>query len=289
MVMLSLDVEEFDLPREHGGKITVEQGAEVSAVGLRRVLEMLERTGVKATMFVTGNFATEKPELVQEMMQRGHEIGCHGVEHFEPKAGDATRGKEMLEKMLGKGRVIGYRQPRMFPISYPELKAAGYLYDTSVNPAFIPGRYNHLDAPRRAYRKDEVWEVPTSVATFMRVPVFWLALHVFPVWVYVILARMSLRATGYMATYFHPWEFGEIRGRDAVPVYIKWNSGEKLVRKLEKVIRRLKGAGYDFVTYGEYVRGLEAKGGRTSGESSGKTARNTSKESSVNNGGKKND
>jgi hypothetical protein len=36
-VMLSFDVEEFDLPREHGGKILVEEGAEVSAEGLKKI------------------------------------------------------------------------------------------------------------------------------------------------------------------------------------------------------------------------------------------------------------
>ena len=68
-VMLSFDVEEFDLPREHGGKISVEEGAEVSAEGLKKILELLEKYKVKATFFVTGNFAKCQPELVKRIVK----------------------------------------------------------------------------------------------------------------------------------------------------------------------------------------------------------------------------
>ena len=251
-VLLSFDIEEFDLPREHGGEISVERGVEVSSVGLSRVLEMLERTGVKATFFVTGNFAETAPELTREILMRGHEVGCHGVDHFRPRKGDATRSMEKVGRVVDVP-IYGYRQPRMFPISYEELSKCGYLYDSSVNPAFIPGRYNHFDVPRRPFMRKGVVEVPTSVATGLRVPLFWLALHLFPLSLYLTLCRVSLRETGYLATYFHPWEFSEIREYSEVPLYIKRNSGEKLVRRLEKVVRALAADGYEFMTYREYV------------------------------------
>ena len=261
VVLLSFDIEEFDLPREHGGEISVERGVEVSSVGLSRVLEMLERTGVKATFFVTGNFAETAPELTREILKRGHEVGCHGVDHFRPRKGDATRSSEIVGEVID-APVYGYRQPRMFPISYEELSECGYLYDSSVNPAFIPGRYNHFDVPRRPFTRKRVVEVPTSVATRLRVPLFWLALHLFPLSLYLTLCRVSLRETGYLATYFHPWEFSEIRGHSEVPFYIKRNSGEKLVQRLEKVVRALAADGYGFITYREYVEKIIQKKGK---------------------------
>ena len=216
-LLLSFDIEEFDLPREHGGEISVE-----------RV---------------------------------GHEVGCHGVDHFRPQKGDATRSMEIVGRVVGLP-IYGYRQPRMFPISYEELSKCGYLYDSSVNPAFIPGRYNHFDVLRRPFMRKGVVEVPTSVATGMRVPLFWLALHLFPLSLYLTLCRVSLRETGYLATYFHPWEFSEIRGYSEVPFYIKRNSGEKLVRRLEKVVRALAADGYEFMTYREYVEKIIQKKGK---------------------------
>ena len=63
-VLISFDIEEFDLPRENGAAISLDEGVKVSAVGLPRILERCHETGVKATFFVTGNFARECPELV---------------------------------------------------------------------------------------------------------------------------------------------------------------------------------------------------------------------------------
>ena len=38
-VLLSFDVEEFDLPKEHGGEISLEEGVKVSAEGLEKILD----------------------------------------------------------------------------------------------------------------------------------------------------------------------------------------------------------------------------------------------------------
>lgn len=251
-VLLSFDVEEFDLPRERGAEISLKRGVEVSSEGLARILEVLERTGVKATFFCTGNFARLRPKTMQKIVQAGHEVACHGVDHFRPAKTDVEKSKELVEKAAGV-KVRGYRQPRMMKIDYAELKRCGYVYDSSINPALIPGRYNHLNVPRQPFVKGEVVEIPTSVATFARVPLFWLALHLFPLRIYVKLARMALKHDGYFATYFHPWEFAELMEFSVVPGYIKHNSGMKLVGRLEKVIDELKRAGADFVGYGEYV------------------------------------
>ena len=250
-ILLSFDVEEFDLPREHGEEISLEEGLKVSAEGLKRILKTLNETNVKVTFFCTGNFAEGRPELVNEIVEGGHEIACHGVDHFKPMASDVKKSKKIVEKVAGV-KVRGYRQPRMQKIDYEELKRCGYKYDSSVNPAFIPGRYNNLKVPKKPFMRGGVLEIPVSVVTFMRVPMFWLALHLFPKKIYYRLARMCVKRDGYFATYFHPWEFADLVGFAVVPGYIKKNSGVKLVKRLHGLIDNLKAAGYDFVTYGKF-------------------------------------
>ncbi|MBQ6409784.1 polysaccharide deacetylase family protein [Candidatus Saccharibacteria bacterium] len=250
-VLLSFDVEEFDLPREHGGEISVKEGVKVSSSGLLKILDLLRRKEVKATFFVTGNFARVNPELVSKIVDEGHEVACHGVDHFEPKKSDIKESIKIVGKLA---RIYGYRQPRMFGISYSDLKDAGYKYDSSVNPAFIPGRYNHFGVPRKPFIKEGVLEIPTTVATFMRVPLFWLALHLFSKRLYLKLALMGANKTGHLATYFHPWEFAdELVNYKEVPGYIKKNSGDRLVEKLEFVIEGLKKKGLVFETYHEFA------------------------------------
>ena len=85
MILLSFDTEEFDVPREHGVDFTLEQGMAVSKVGTNRILDVLKQNGVKATFFCTGNFAEQAPEVMQRIMDEGHEVACHGVDHWQPK------------------------------------------------------------------------------------------------------------------------------------------------------------------------------------------------------------
>lgn len=251
-VLLSFDVEEFDLPREHGDKITLKKGVEVSSQGLETILEILEETKVRVTFFVTGNFASLRPEMVKKMERAGHEVACHGVDHFKPSKSDVAESKKIIEKITRKP-VKGYRQPRMFKIDYHELKRCDYKYDSSVNPAFIPGRYNNFRVPRKPYKKSGVIELPTSVATFIRVPLFWLALHLFPKRIYLSLVKSTLNTQGYFATYFHPWEFVDLGRFKVVPWYIQKNSGENLADRLKWLINELKQEKNDFITYSEFL------------------------------------
>ncbi len=246
-VLLSFDVEEFDLPKEHGEKITLEEGVEVSSGGLERILGILERTGVKVTFFCTGNFVKNRQDLIRRIQREGHEIACHGVDHFKPRKSDLEESKKIVEKTIG-CKVFGYRQPRMFKIDYKELKRCKYEYDSSVNPAIIPGRYNNAKMPRCPFVRDGVLEIPASVTGVMRIPLFWLALHLFPLPVYYRLAWGAIRKDGQLVTYFHPWEFAELDSFKVVPWFIKRNSGKKLVNKLEKLINKLKRKGCEFVT-----------------------------------------
>ena len=147
MILLSFDTEEFDVPREHGVDFTLEEGMKVSKEGTNRILDVLKENGVKATFFCTGNFAENAPEVMRRIMNEGHEVACHGVDHWQPKATDFAESKVIVERVTGR-QVYGYRQPRMFPVSDEEIEKAGYLYNSSLNPAFIPGRYMHLTDPR---------------------------------------------------------------------------------------------------------------------------------------------
>jgi len=250
-VLLSFDIEEFDYPRERGADISVDDGVKVSAEGLEKILKILKNTGVRATFFVTGNFANRRPDLVKRMIREGHEVAAHGVNHFAPQKADIEGAKKILEPIAGEA-VVGWRQPRMQKIDYQELAKRGYKYDSSTNPAFIPGRYNNLHMPRKPYcvgGSAKILEIPTAVATIFRIPLFWLALHLFPFWLYNLLAKISLRETGKLAIYFHPWEFTNLTKFNVVPWYIRKNCDEKLVVRLEKLINSLKKSGGKFIRY----------------------------------------
>lgn len=257
---LTFDFEEFDLPREKGVPFTLDEGVAVSAEGAAALLDVLERRGVRATFFCTVNFAERAPGVMKRLAAGGHEIAAHGVDHFRQSAEDPFAGKERLESLCG-AEVAGYRQPRMFAVDDAALARAGYLYNSSLNPAFIPGRYMHLDAPRTMFMKDSLVQVPASVTPWLRFPLFWLSLHVLPVALYAALAKRTLAHDGYFMTYFHPWEFSSVAARAAelkIPRIVRMNLGAPMVSRLEKVIAALSDAGAAFTTVRELAADCRA-------------------------------
>ena len=255
MILLSFDTEEFDVPREHGVDYdTLTEGMEVSIIGTNRILDILKQNNVHATFFCTGNFAKQAPEVMQRIIEEGHEVACHGVDHWQPKETDVAQSKKIVEHITGQ-RVQGYRQPRMFPVSDEAIHDAGYTYNSSLNPAFIPGRYMHLSAPRTWFMKEGVMQIPASVTPWLRYPLFWLSLHNLPEALYHWLVRRTLKHDGYFVTYFHPWEFYELKEHPELkmPFIIRNHSGQQMCQRLDNLIKMLKEKGYIFCRFTDFV------------------------------------
>ena len=255
LILLSFDTEEFDLPREQGVDIDFERSIEVSSAGTNLVLDTLKHNQVKATFFCTANFAEHAPAIMQRIINEGHEVACHGVDHFNPKKSDPRQSKEMIEH-LTQINANGYRQPRMFAVDDEELERIGYLYNSSLHPAFIPGRYMHLDVPRTPFYKGKVLQIPASVTPWLRLPVFWLACHNYPMWLYKKLTLWTLRHDGQFVIYFHPWEYYPLKEHPEwkIPYIIKRNSGDAAVKRLDTLIKTFKQHGAQFVTYTEFTQ-----------------------------------
>ena len=254
MILLSFDIEEFDGPREHGVEYSLEEGMKVSVVGTNIILDVLKENDVRATFFCTANFAERAPDVMRRIISEGHEVACHGVDHFEPKETDFALSKEIVERICDLS-VTGYRQPRMFPVLDSEIKRVGYRYNSSLNPAFIPGRYMNLKTPRTWFVKDGVMQIPASVTPLLRFPLFWLSLHNLPEFMYHWMVRRVLKKDGYFVTYFHPWEFYELKEHPEfkMPFIIKNHSGREMAGRLDNLIKMLKKKNYKFITYNEFV------------------------------------
>lgn len=187
-------------------------------------------------------------------MKEGHEIASHGCDHWNPQQGDTMRSKKIIEEVLGI-KVLGYRQPRMLPVDNKELAACGYQYNASLNPTFIPGRYSHLTSSRLPWIEDNIVQIPASVSPYIRVPMFWLALHHYPFNLYVKLVRWIIKHDRNFNTYFHPWELYPLKDypKFKIPYTIRRKSGEEMSRRLQKLISILKNQGELFGTYREYA------------------------------------
>lgn len=253
-ICLSFDTEEFDIPLESGVFVSEDVQMKVTKEGLLRVIRILDKENVRATFFVTANFANKNRDLICEI-SKNHEIASHGYYHSKFSDHDLEHSKKILESIIGK-KVFGFRSPRLKKVSAEKLLEAGYSYDSSINPTFIPGRYNNFRARKipwaEAVGGRKIIRVPTSVSTIFRIPLFWLSFKNLPDSIFKLLTKNTLRKTGYLNVYFHPWEFADI-SKYKLPKYQKRPSGKQLGKKLLGYIQWLTGLG-EFVTLSELIK-----------------------------------
>ena len=148
--------------------------------------------------------------------------------------------------------VTGFRMARMQYVEESEILQAGYAYHSSLNPTWIPGRYDHRDKPTKPFFEKGLWNVPASVSPWLRIPLFWLAFKNFPLWIYTLLAKRTLRKQGFLNIYFHPWEFVDIHAY-GLPNYTIKGCQSGLFKKLNQLISDLKLHG-KFISYNDYVK-----------------------------------
>jgi len=260
LACLSFDVEEFDAPEERGQRVPEETQFETSRAGLERVLAVLEAHGATSTLFCTARFAQRYPSLIRAAAER-HEIASHGWAHSTFATEDLRRSREELERISG-APVTGFRMPRMAPVDKPELVKAGYGYNASENPTWLPGRYNHFFEPRRPYMTGVLVNIPASVTPMARLPLFWLSFKNFPRPVYRAACCRCLGSDGALNVYFHPWEFASLAPFN-LPGYAKRIDGERLVARLDNWLAWLA-AKARFATYSELAARACAKPDHTS-------------------------
>lgn len=236
-VLLSLDIEEFDIPEEYGQKVDPLAKINVSSNGLARVLDLLEKLDLTVTCFTTVYFAQNQPVLMQRIIDR-HELASHGFAHANFQSGDLLRSRIELEELSGK-KVCGFRSPRFEVVNNQEVLAAGYTYNSSENPIWLPGRYMHFSKPRLPYFSGPLLILPVSSSPIIRYPLFWLSFKNTSLWLFKKISLWTLKADGYLNIFFHPWEFSDL-SMWRLPALVKRLSGKEMLKKLEIYLRWLK-------------------------------------------------
>ncbi|MDN4504377.1 polysaccharide deacetylase family protein [Alteromonadaceae bacterium BrNp21-10] len=81
------------------------------------LLDVLEKHGVKATLFVTGENAEKHPEIVRSAFEAGHTIGNHSYQHgrasdmsFEEIAQSYERTDKIIRSITGQQEIL-FRAP----------------------------------------------------------------------------------------------------------------------------------------------------------------------------------
>lgn len=241
-LLLTYDVEEFDWRLGGGRPLPVAEQIEITAKGLRKLLPIHERHRAPATFFVTGAFAAAKRELVAELAKSGHEVGVHGLEHrddyatLEPAIAidRLKRARKLVEAASGQ-EAVGIRTPRLRSCLAFVVRDAGFSYDASPHPTWIPGRYFGLHFSRSPWREEGITKVPISVLPGLRMPVSWMWFQFAGPRLGLVGARLALLGAPYLHLYFHPWEAVSLRPLGAPPPFSR-RTGEVFIEALDRLL-----------------------------------------------------
>lgn len=126
------------LPRTLG---QIEQRRFGAREGLWRLLEMLDRVGMRGSFYVPSVTAELHPEILPALVEAGHEIGLHGhlhelVAECSQDAFEAALDRSLSVFVAQTGqRPVGFRSPawEMTPAMLAALKARGLSYDSSLS------------------------------------------------------------------------------------------------------------------------------------------------------------
>jgi polysaccharide deacetylase family protein (PEP-CTERM system associated) len=256
--LLSVDVEDYYHVEAFADRISPDSWAGFPSrvqANTQRVLQMFEEYGCRATFFVLGWVAERYPALVREIVEAGHEVGCHSYAHRrvsslspEEFRDDLLRARNLIEDAAGV-RILGYRAPT-FSIGKKNLWALeilaeeGFLYDSSVFP-IRHDLYGFPGSPRFPYRVDlkskrKLFEIPMSTARFVG--------SAWPVGGGGYLRLLPGRYTRWaiqqihekekqpFMMYFHPWELDPDQPR----IRGKWKSRLRHYSRLESMEARLR-------------------------------------------------
>lgn len=191
--------------------------------GMDVLLGLLDEHRTRATFFLLGPIARDRPELVRRIAAGGHEVGCHGWSHDllyemgpERFRDETRRAADTISGITGEA-VRAYRAA-YFSVTESSLWALeilaelGFRYDSSIFPV-RNWRYGIADFDPRPQRLDTpagpICELPVSVRKVLGRNIAASGGAYFRIYPYA-LTRANLRASERSGLpvnfYLHPWE-----------------------------------------------------------------------------------
>ncbi len=159
MNLLGIDFEEWFHPELIQKVLTNKTKSFEVVKGIDKILEFLRTHETYATFFMVGEILEKFPDILDKILENGHEIGFHTMYHSRL---DSPNFQERFSKELNDFAILtnnkskGFRAPT-FSLNQKSawvidtLEKHGYLYDSSIVPAKT-SMYGNSDAPQNPYK-----------------------------------------------------------------------------------------------------------------------------------------
>ena len=227
-VSLTIDLEPDCLPYL-GGLRGVEEGMPL-------LLDTLGELDVQTTVFSTGEVAQQYPHLLRDILEAGHELGCHS--HTHPHFGRLsevearTEIEESLKALRAVGPVTAFRAPYLtLPGPFVSLLEEADITLDSSQAVYKPRTL------RETGGNGAVRRIPASVPpSLLRLPA-------------LLRDRLLLRLSEPVVLFVHPWEFVDLR-QAPIPWDCRAGTGPRALESLREVVALFREAGWGFQPLG---------------------------------------
>jgi len=157
--LLGIDFEDWFHPELIQKILTNEEKSFEVIKGIDKILEFLRKHDTYATFFMVGEILEKFPDILDKILENGHEIGFHTMYHLRL---DSDNFQEKFSKELDdfarltNNKSKGFRAPT-FSLNEKSswaidtLEQHGYVYDSSIVPAKT-NLYGTPNAPKKPYR-----------------------------------------------------------------------------------------------------------------------------------------
>lgn len=231
--------------------------------------------GIRMTIFIVGEIASENQEIIREIATQGHKFGCHSYSHkllselsVEEFRYETQKAKGIIEDISGK-EVIGYRAP-CFSMDNQKLEIlwdCGFKYDASLIKFEEHKYYNVLDVTgfnkidSLVYEKDGLFEFETPTVPVMgkSIPISGGGyFRLFPFWLTQTMMNRYFKHEKNFVFYIHPFELSHeiLNGINEAGLgnQFRFDVGRRNNRrKLDKFIDYVNGSGMTFDTFEDYL------------------------------------
>jgi polysaccharide deacetylase family protein (PEP-CTERM system associated) len=157
--ILGIDFEEWFHPELIQKVLKNETRSFEVVKGIDKILEFLRKHDTYATFFMVGEILEKFPDILDKILENGHEIGFHTMYHSRL---DSDNFQEKFSKELNdfarltNNKSKGFRAPT-FSLNEKSswaintLEQHGYVYDSSIVPAKT-NLYGTPNAPKKPYK-----------------------------------------------------------------------------------------------------------------------------------------
>jgi peptidoglycan-N-acetylglucosamine deacetylase len=263
--LLGIDFEDWFHP-ELIKKYLKEEKFEPKVInGIGKILELLRKNDTNATFFVVGELLEYEPEILDKILENGHEIAFHTMHHT--RLNDFNSKEQFLDELkkfssLTNNKSKGFRAPTFSLDSSTSwaieaLVENDYIYDSSIVPA-KNSMYGHPNAQENPYKissksienQDEnakLMEYPLLVTRFLgkKVPAgggFYL--RTLPMRIIKNAIKEYEKKEIPATFYIHSWELTpEFMPRIRLSKkdnFITYHNIEKAYDKMEEIIREFR-------------------------------------------------